>query len=48
MDRFNEHLQGQMDGKNLNRAVEAARMHVVKQLTVSELESGPGTAKGCG
>ena len=43
MDRFNEHLQGQMDAaaKDLNRAVEAARMHVVKQLTVSELESGP-------
>jgi hypothetical protein len=43
MARFQEHIQGQMDeaARDLNRAVEAARMQVIKQLTVSELESGP-------
>jgi phosphoenolpyruvate-protein kinase (PTS system EI component) len=43
MTRFQEHIQAQMDesARDLNRAVEAARTHVVRQLTVSEVESGP-------
>lgn len=44
MAKFQEHIQGQMDdaAADLNKAVDAARMHVVKQLTISEIEQIPG------
>jgi F0F1-type ATP synthase membrane subunit b/b' len=44
MTRFQEHIQGQMDdaARDLNRAVEAARMQVVRQLTITEIEQIPG------
>lgn len=43
MTRFQAHIQGEMDrtARDLNRAVEAARHQVVRQLTISSLEENP-------
>lgn len=43
MRRFEKHIQGEMDraARDLNRAVDAARHQVVRQLTVSSLEENP-------
>lgn len=45
MTKFRDHIQAQMDdsARDLNRAVEAARLHVVKQLTITEVEQLPGS-----